>query len=88
MKMYKIKEVVCQRSLTSSSGLGRQGFLRSFDVRCLKMREITGLLLIGARKGVGRAFRIKGHGAPGPDVERKEFGDILRTKRKPAQLRF
>ena len=53
-----------------------------------KMREIIGLLLIGARKGEGRAFKIKGHHAPGPDVERKEFGDILRTKRKPAQLRF
>ena len=88
MKIYKIKEMVCQRSLTSSSGSGRQGFLRSCDLRYLKMREITGLLLLGAGKGEGRAFKIKGHHAPGPDVERKEFGDILRTKRKPAQLRF
>lgn len=82
--MYKIKEIVCQRSLTSSSGLGRQGFLRSCDLRYVKMREITGLLLIGARKGAGRAFRIKGRQATEADVERKEFGDILRTKTKPA----
>lgn len=62
--MYKIKEIVCQRSLTSSSGLGRQGFLRSCDLRYLKMREITGSLLIGARKE-GCRKSIQNKGTPG-----------------------
>ena len=78
--------MVCQRSLTSSSGSGRRGFLRSCDLRYLKMREIIGLLLIGARKGEGRAFKIKGHHAPGPDVERKEFGDIQKKKHQYSTL--
>lgn len=37
-----------------------RGFLRSFDLRYLKMREITGLLLIGSKEGCRKSIQNKG----------------------------